>query len=99
MTYEEYSTALTFKLTLTKQKTFVMFNTLKGSKGYLDTREQRLYLAKVAEFLSIANQCESLLNLFLEGKVNPFDEMINPFKDIINQSDRIKRTESIHFNN
>lgn len=100
MTYEEYSTALTFKLTLTKQKLSVMFSALKGSKGYLDTREQHLYLAKVAEFLSTANQCESLLNLFLEGKINPFDEMINPFNDVINsfkdhRADKTKRTESV----
>jgi hypothetical protein len=75
MTYFEFSNQLVSELRLTKENTLLMYNSLKGTKGYLDDHEHDIYLKVVGEFLSLADQTERLMNLFLNGVIYPFDEM------------------------
>ncbi|SIP99438.1 hypothetical protein SAMN05421821_101369 [Mucilaginibacter lappiensis] len=58
MTYLEFNHQLVLELQLTKQNTLLMYNNLKGAKGYLDHYECDLYMEAVDEFHSLANQTE-----------------------------------------
>ena len=75
MTYLEYSQQVMLELTRIKQHSVLLYNKLKGEKGYLNFDERDLYMEKVEEFHTLADQCIYVQSLMLEGGVDPFDHI------------------------
>ena len=79
MTYQQYYNKLIKELEHSEKNIVKQKKLLKGEKGYLDQQDLYIYMGLINDNHSLFNKCSIVLELIVENKVNPHEE-IDPDK-------------------
>ncbi len=75
MTYQQYYNKLIKALEESEKTIIDQKKLLKGEKGYLDQQDLYIYMGLINDNHSIFNKCSAVLELIVENKVNPHEEL------------------------